>query len=90
MLFNLLALALPFGQSTFSSLEDHRPLASMAVCVFGLHSLGPYTFLAHSGLVPLESVTMFSCLQEFIPSSWGPGMLTQGERAAEQHTYINH
>lgn len=50
MLFNLLALALPFGQSTFSSLEDHRPLASMAVCVFGLHSLGPYTFLAHSGL----------------------------------------
>ena len=58
MLFNLLALALPFGQSTFSSLEDHRPLASMAVCVFGLHSFGPYTFLAHSGLVPLESVTM--------------------------------
>lgn len=61
MLFNLLALALHFGQSTFTSLEDHRSLASMDVCVFGLHPLGPYTFPTHSGLVPLESVTKNLC-----------------------------
>lgn len=46
------------GQNIFTTPEDHRPLATVVLCAFGFHLLGPYTLIAHSGLVFLENVTM--------------------------------
>lgn len=46
------------GQNIFTTPEDHRPLATMVLCAFGFHSLGPYTLIAHTGLDLLENVTI--------------------------------
>lgn len=86
MLFNLLALALHFAKPE----HLHIPGGPQ---VLGIHGCMCF-WLASSWTLHLPNPLWVGppreCYKEFMLSSWGTGMLTQGERTAGQHTYVHH